>query len=59
MPCLHDNEAREDRRWVSLAHLSDEVIQLALAELQFSIGKPVAVFSHVALVADLRHTTER
>jgi len=55
-PCLHANDARGARLWVPLTSFTDTVIQRALADLQRHIGKPIAVFPHGPLVANLRHT---
>jgi len=54
--CLHANDARGARFWVPMAHVTDETIQKALADLQGHIGKPIAVFPHGLLVGHLRQT---
>ena len=55
-PCLHANDARGARFWVPMASLSNAASQQALADLQYHIGKPIAVFPNGALVGHLRHT---
>ncbi len=57
-PCLHANDARGARFWVPLKHVEWEAIRTALALLRQHIGKPIAVFTHGALVALLRDAAE-
>ena len=53
-PCLHFNDARGARLWVPMSSLDGEAVEHALASLRLYIGKPIAVFPHGALVAQLR-----
>jgi sulfate adenylyltransferase subunit 2 len=55
-PCLHANDARGARYWIPLSSVNDQSIQQALTDLQRHIGKPIVVFPHGSLVANLRPT---
>ena len=55
-PCLHANDARGARFWIPLASLDSAAIQAALHALRQHVGKPIALFPHGALVAQLRGT---
>lgn len=55
-PCLHANDARGARFWVPILKIDNSGVRQALKDLQDHIGKPIAVFPHGALVANLRNT---
>jgi sulfate adenylyltransferase subunit 2 len=52
---LHANDARGFRFWIPLTDLTSSSIQQALIDLQNRIGRPIALFPHLALVAHLRN----
>lgn len=57
-PCLHVNDARDGRLWAPLTQSDDASIWQALTQLQEHLGKPIAVFPHGPLVAQLRNTPD-
>ena len=54
-PCLHANDARGARFWVPLRRTDTLDCRNALMDLQKHINKPIAVFPHGVLVANLRN----
>lgn len=52
-PCLYANDARSARYWAPLKGSTSNLIYEALANIQASIGKSIAVFPHGQLVSIL------
>ena len=54
-PCLHANDARGARFWIPLRRTDTQDCRNALTDLQKHINKPIAIFPHGVLVANLRN----